>query len=124
MHRPYCPRVYRASARWVSCDLRGALRSSLARGRLGKLPWLPNGAAADGLATRAGGSAYHVPNRRSFLHRAEALIGDPARQPLAVVVVELDDFKKINDEWGHAAGDEVLITIAHPLGGLGRMTVW
>lgn len=56
-----------------------------------------------------------LPNRRAFLRRAEAVISDPARHPLAVVVVDLDDFKNVNDEWGHAAGDEVLMTVAHRL---------
>jgi diguanylate cyclase (GGDEF)-like protein len=56
-----------------------------------------------------------LPNRRAFVHRAAALIGDPAQRPLVVVVVDLDDFKRVNDEWGHAAGDEVLVTVARRL---------
>jgi diguanylate cyclase (GGDEF)-like protein len=56
-----------------------------------------------------------LPNRRAFLHRSAALIGDPTQHPLVVVVVDLDDFKRVNDEWGHAAGDEVLVTIADRL---------
>lgn len=56
-----------------------------------------------------------LPNRRAFLERGSALIGDPARHPLVVVVVDLDDFKRVNDQWGHAAGDDVLMTVAHRL---------
>jgi diguanylate cyclase (GGDEF)-like protein len=56
-----------------------------------------------------------LPNRRAFLERGTVLIGDPARHPLVVVVVDLDDFKTVNDEWGHAAGDDVLMTVAHRL---------
>jgi diguanylate cyclase (GGDEF)-like protein len=56
-----------------------------------------------------------LPNRRAFLDRGSALTRDPARYPLVVVVVDLDDFKRVNDQWGHAAGDEVLMTVAHRL---------
>jgi diguanylate cyclase (GGDEF)-like protein len=32
-----------------------------------------------------------------------------------VVLIDLDDFKAVNDEWGHATGDEVLIAFARAL---------
>ncbi|GIH17643.1 hypothetical protein Raf01_58150 [Rugosimonospora africana] len=56
-----------------------------------------------------------LPNRRTFYQRGAAIIADPVQHPLAVVLLDLDDFKRVNDEFGHAAGDEVLITIARRL---------
>ncbi|MEN3308368.1 MAG: diguanylate cyclase [Micromonosporaceae bacterium] len=53
-----------------------------------------------------------LPNRRAFYDLGGALIGDLTRHPLAAAVIDLDDFKDVNDEYGHAAGDEVLVTVA------------
>ena len=56
-----------------------------------------------------------LPNRvllRERLHHAMAQ-ADRRGTMLAVVCLDLDNFKAINDRHGHAIGDELLTTVAH-----------
>jgi diguanylate cyclase (GGDEF)-like protein len=55
-----------------------------------------------------------LPNRRGFHRSVRALVTSSlgtARQRLAVVMVDLDDFKRINDTSGHAEGDRILVAV-------------
>ncbi|GAB2611920.1 hypothetical protein Aab01nite_67450 [Paractinoplanes abujensis] len=52
-----------------------------------------------------------LPNRAAFHERARAAVA-PDGEPGAIVLVDLDRFKEVNDTLGHHAGDELLAVVA------------
>ena len=64
-----------------------------------------------------------LPNRRGFMRALERFIDRAKRydEPSAMLFVDLDGLKMINDTFGHLAGDEALIQVAELLvGGVRR----
>lgn len=62
--------------------------------------------------------AYHdtltgLPNRLDFMQSLAILLGK--HQPLAVLFIDIDRFKTLNDSLGHSFGDEVIRTVSRQL---------
>ena len=63
-------------------------------------------------------------NRSFIIHMAEIESERAIRykRPLSIALIDIDDFKKINDEYGHNTGDGVLIEIAKRIKAAARNT--
>jgi diguanylate cyclase (GGDEF)-like protein len=69
----------------------------------------------DQLGQEAGTDALTgLANRRAWYRRLDEAVARARRSgtPLSVVLLDLDGFKQVNDEQGHAAGDRLLLTAA------------
>lgn len=66
-------------------------------------------------ATRDGLTGLH--NRRALAQRLAQAVDDAARTggPLSMVLVDVDHFKAVNDSYGHAVGDAVLVAVGREL---------
>lgn len=60
-------------------------------------------------------SLTQVPNRRALMDHAERALSQRGGRPMALLMIDVDHFKRVNDTHGHLAGDEVLRKVAERL---------
>jgi diguanylate cyclase (GGDEF)-like protein len=104
----------RIQQRRVAVVEQAVAHAATALARVALLEHLQKNALTDGLTG--------VANRRAFdvaLAREVALSGRTGA-PLAVIILDLDKFKSLNDTYGHLAGDDVLRAVGAALRGCTR----
>lgn len=127
-------------AGWTPLLALTALTSAQVSGALPQLDWLNDASLAGGafeaivlslgLADRAlilrhdrdivrvladRDALTNVLNRRAWTERASALLASGSPQPVALLFLDLDHFKLLNDRQGHNMGDRALIAVAKAL---------
>lgn len=54
-------------------------------------------------------------NRPAFIHQLEQRFANGASRPFSLLLVDIDNFKRINDSLGHQTGDKLLVSLAKRL---------
>ncbi len=102
--------------RWV------LTRGKATRGESGQ-PLRLAGSVTDVTESKVGDRLTNLPNRTSFSERVAAALTRSGREPryaFAVLLLDIDRFKVINDSLGHLVGDELLVGVARRLRDIGE----
>lgn len=99
--------------RWFETNMRG-VRDETGRvtGTVGVVRDISRRKEREGELSRAATTdpLTGLANRRAFDAALDRMLGGGG--PSCVAVLDIDHFKRVNDQWGHAAGDRVLVAFA------------
>jgi diguanylate cyclase (GGDEF)-like protein len=95
--RVHCAKLPNGSRMFTYCDVTDLIRNAQQLEKLATIDSMTN-----------------LYNRRHFLTLAEAewSRSQRHRRPLSVLMIDIDHFKAVNDRYGHAVGDEAIVSIA------------
>lgn len=106
-----------ASPHWVQIVSFVALMATSLLGSIGFLLMVKERADRDVMHLAMTDSLTGVPNRRALMEHAERALALRHSRHLALLMIDVDHFKRINDAYGHPAGDEILRQVAGLLAG-------
>jgi diguanylate cyclase (GGDEF)-like protein len=102
---------------WVQIVSFIALMATSLLGSIGFLLMVKERADGEVLHLAMTDSLTGVPNRRAVMDYAERSLALRKDRQVALLMVDVDHFKRINDTYGHPVGDEVLCQVAALLAG-------
>ena len=100
---------------WIQVVAFVALMGSSLLGSIGFLLMVKERTDREVLHLAMTDSLTGVPNRRALMDYAERALALRSGRPVALLMIDVDHFKRINDTQGHPAGDEVLRQISRLL---------